>query len=586
MSARESWQDRVYPALLVAAALVAYLSFASPYLQGGDVGEFAALAARGGVAHPPGYPLFTLILRTFSGMTPASPVLGAARVTAAIAALAAGALYVACRSWGCSPDASLVAVTLYASSPLAWLYATQPEVFALNALLCASLVAFAGTGAPLRGSARLSALAGVFGLGLSHHHTLLALAPVGLLGMVRAMRECRPGADRARAAVFAAGALALGLSPYLYLLWASRHPEGRWVWGGPMSLLDLLRHFERAEYWVQNAADPRVPAPAMQWAALAQSMERGLLGVGVPVAALGFASVLVRGHRRGADRWGAAALAASLILAGPVLVAPIVLEPVGVDAGVVARFYLLPLMLASMAFAWGVDAALSVASPRAGRRVAWLAAVAIAAVEASSVPDEVREANRPTVEQYLRNTLAELPRDAVVVGTGDHRFFGFFYLQTVLGVRTDVIYVEAGMLRDGWYRDRIARALGERSVSAAGPALVEALVQQGRALFVTDSVDTLVPPGLATYALGTVVRVLPPGDTPPAPEVLEAMNLALSRAFVREGSAPKDPWGWSGEVDATYARPWLELSRAFSARGMPERARVDLERAAMRGRRN
>jgi hypothetical protein len=584
MSSRESWQDRVYLALLVGTALAAYLVFASPYVLGGDAAEFAALAARGGVAHPPGYPLFTLILRALSAAVSSSPVLGAARVTAMIGALAAGVLYLACRSWGCSPEASLVAVTLYGSSPLAWLYATQVEVFTLNALLCASLVALAGTRSPLRGSARLSALAVVFGLGLSHHHTILALAPIGLLGVVRGMRECPPGADRARTALFAAGALALGLSTYVYLLWASRHPEGRWVWGGPMSLPDLVHHFERAEYWVQNAADPRVPAPAVQWAALAQSMERGLLGVGVPVVALGFASALVDGHRRGADRWGAAALVASLMLAGPVLLAVLVARPVGIYAVIIARFYQLPLMLASLGFAWGADVVLSAAGPRVGRPVAWVAAVAIAIFAGTHVPDELREANRPTVEQYLRNTLAELPPDAVVVGTGDHRCFGFFYVQTVLGQRTDVVYVEAGLLHDGWYRDRIARALGEPSVSDAAPALIAALLQRGRPVFVTDSMNVLVPPGLATYALGTVVRVLPPGEAPPDPQALETMNLAMAHSFVRERSAPADPWGWSGDVDATYARPWIELSRAFSARGMPDQAQIDQARAARQGR--
>jgi len=583
VSWRLRWQDRVYPVLLVATALAAYLSLASPHVLGGDVGEFAALAARGGVAHPPGYPLFILILRVFSGLASSSSVLGAARVTAAMGALAAGVLYLACRSWGCSPEASLVAATLYASSPLAWLYATLAEVFTLSALLCASLIALAGLRGPLRGARRGAAIALVVGLGLSHQHTLLTLAPIALLGAARAMRECRPGAERARAALFAGGALALGLTPYLYLLWASRHPEGRWVWGGPMTLSDLLRHVERAEYWSETATDRRVSAPAMHWAALAESLERGLLGVGVPVAALGLASALIPGHRRPCDRWGAAALVASLILSGPVLLALLVSKPVGIYAVLIQRFHLLPLMLASIAFAWGADVLLSRASPRLGLALAWATALAITTFEATQVPDEVREANGPTVEQYLRNTLAELPPGAVMVGTGDHRCFGFFYLQTVLGVRTDVVYVEAGMLRDAWYRERIARALGVASVPDQGPALVEALVEKGRAVFVTDSMDLLVPPGLATYALGTVVRVLPPGEAPPDPDALEEMNLEVARAFAREVSAPRDPWGWSGEVDATYARPWLELSRAFAAQGKQDRARVNLERAVARG---
>ncbi len=509
------WQDRAYPVLLVALSLAAYLAFACPYVLGGDNAEFVALAARGGVAHPPGYPLLTLVLHALSGLLASSPALGAARATAVTGALAAGALYAACRSFRASPAAALLASTAYASSPLAWLYATQAEVWALNALLCATLAALAGPACFLRGTRRLAGIALVMGLGLSHHPTILALGPIALVGAVRAARECPP-ADRWRAVPVALGALALGICPYAYLAWASRHAEGCWVWGDSMSLRDLLRHVERVEYWEQRALDHRVPVPSMHWAALAQSLERGLLWAGVPLAAIGLGTPLVRGLRpsdaRGPGRWDATALAASVALAGPVLLALLVGKPLGVYAVIIERLHLLPQLLLSIPLAWGIDAVLRYVRPSVATPI-MVAAVGLASAFAVlDVPAELRETERPTVEQYLRNTLGQLPPGAVVVGTGDHRCFGFFFLQTVLGVRPDVVYVEAGMLRASWYRARLVRALGEESLGVDARALVGALADEGRHVFVTDSLDQLLPPGHPTYAMGMWSACCLPGQ--------------------------------------------------------------------------
>jgi hypothetical protein len=321
----------------------------------------------------------------------------------------------------------------------------------------------------------------------------------------------------------------------------------------------------------------------MHMEALWRSLERGLLWVGVALVLLGLAAGIVRKPgTEGADRWSAVTLSVSLVLAGPLMLAILIGKPLGVYALVIERLHILPLMLATVPLAWGADVALARARPALTRGVLTGVVLTVTVVNVATVPATVRESERPTVEQYLRNTLSVLPRGAIAFGVGDHRCFGFLFLQTVLGVRPDVTYVEAGMLRDGWYRERIARAIDESSVGDDAAALAARLADEGRQVFVTNALADLVPAGHDSYAVGTVVRVLPLGVQPPAPEVLEAMNLAASRGFVREPTAPRDPWGWSGEVDTTYARPWLALSQAFDALGQPDRARLERDRALAR----
>lgn len=549
------------PVALVGAALIAYVGFACPFVLGGDAGEFTALFALGGVAHPPGYPLWTLLMRALSWMPGATPSLAAARATALLGAIAVGVLYAACRSWGASRGASAVACVVYAFAPLTWIYATQAEVFTLNALLCSALLALAGPACPLRGERRMVAVGLVAGLGMSHHPTFLAMAPVGLLALVRAWAEEDRG-GRVRSSLLACGALALGLAPYAYVVWASRHPEGRWVWGGPMDAAGFLHHLLRADYWKLRVEDARVPVPGAHVSALWQSLIVATLWIGLPVAVLG----LVRGLRR--DRRGVAAITASWLLAGPAVLATLVGRPVGIYALIIERMHILPLLVLSIPLAWGVDFLLEIAPLDAREPIAAFAAIALTAVDTWRVPPRVAEYERPTVEHYLQDTLENLPPRAVVVGVGDHRFFGFLVEQRVLGLRPDVVYVDAGMLRTDWYRARIAAALGDGVHVGSDPRdLVAAEASTRRQVYLTDSVDQLTPAGFQTEAIGTVSRVLPPGVPVRAPEDLERTNLDLARRFHRDATRPSDPWSWAGEADGTYETPWIALARAYRARG-------------------
>jgi hypothetical protein len=564
------------PVAIVAAALVAYFGFACPFVLGGDQGEFTALFTLGGVAHPPGYPLWTLLLRGMSWMPGSTPSLAAARVTALVGAIAVGVLYAACRSWGASRGASAAACVVYAFAPLTWIYATQAEVFTLNALLCSALLALAGPECPLRGERRIVAAGLVVGLGLSHHPTFLAMGPIAVLAAVRAWGELG-GGGRVRSSLLGGAALVLGLAPYDYVVWASRHPEGLWVWGGPMDPAGLLHHVLRSDFWQLRVEDPRVPVPGAHFSALGHSLAVATLVIGLPVAVVG----LVRGLLR--DRAGSVAITVSWLLAGPAVLATLVGRPVGIYALIIERMHILPLLILTVPLAWGVDLLLEQARPDAREWIAAAAAIAVTMVDTCRVPLRIAEYERPTVEHYLQDTLRNLPPLAVLVGVGDHRFFGFLVEQRVLGIRPDVVYVDAGMLRTDWYRARVASALSDGvHVPSDARELVAAESRAGRQVYLTDSFDQLVPDGFQTMALGTVVKVMPPGTPLLAPEDLERANLDLARGLHRDPARPEDPWSWAGEADGTYATPWLALAKAYGARGDAAAASRCLDRAGTR----
>ena len=154
-----------------------YLQTAYPSISGGDAGELAGVACTGGVAHPPGYPLWLMLAQAClwakpHGMDPAralnllsallSTVAGAL-LSSAIRALARGTVQWPASWYGAASEkrsgevsqlqfgthttkelvllaASCGAGALYSFSIGTWEFSGQAEVFALNNALIAAML--------------------------------------------------------------------------------------------------------------------------------------------------------------------------------------------------------------------------------------------------------------------------------------------------------------------------------------------------------------------------------------------------------------------------------------------------------------
>ena len=82
--------DLVFAVLSFLIPLAAYVRTAARNVTFGDSGELIAAAWTLGVAHPPGYPLWTLIAKLFAGLPFGTP---AFRVALASSVAASGAAF-------------------------------------------------------------------------------------------------------------------------------------------------------------------------------------------------------------------------------------------------------------------------------------------------------------------------------------------------------------------------------------------------------------------------------------------------------------------------------------------------------------
>jgi len=103
-----------------------------------------------GIAHPPGYPLYTLLVHLFMQLPFGTPALMGHFSSAVFGALACGALYGCARLTGVSPVPALVAAWLFGTQEHVFSQAVIAEVYSLNLLLLFAMygLLLAAAGAP------------------------------------------------------------------------------------------------------------------------------------------------------------------------------------------------------------------------------------------------------------------------------------------------------------------------------------------------------------------------------------------------------------------------------------------------------
>jgi Protein of unknown function (DUF2723) len=550
--------------LIGLVALAVYVALASPYLIDADNAEFATLGALGGGAHPSGYPLYVLWLRAWSWLPGTTPAHTAAIATAILGALTLGVLHAACRAWGARPGAAAITVAIFGTAPIVLQLHCEAEVFALNNLIAALVLWLAAEKGPLRGHWRAAALGLVAGLGLANNLTCALVAPIGMLGVVRAAREAR-----ITACLVAILGLAIGLSPYAYLMIAN----GPASWGTVTTPDDLIATILRREYGGTNL----LPGGAqVAWnesvlaclTTIARSWRWGF-------AAIGGVMIVVRIWRPvGESRWAWGLLLGSFLLAGPLLASWFNIDPHGIGLYICQRFHVLPALLLAVP----VSAALELACARFDRPVVTtlLAVLTFGALAIVDLP-RLDRLHSPAMELGVQNLLRSLPPDAIAVVISEDQCFGGRYLQLTRGERPDVALVCSELLRRDWYRAAWARR-GLAMPSDPGPPLAYALVRTGRPVFV-DRGLTRVLAVFPSYPFGVTYRVLPRGTAPPPSSEVAEINRELYRAFSLDYPRPGRDDGFAAVAHRRYTAAWADIASRLDAAGDHDGARAAFELA-------
>ncbi|MDB4955939.1 MAG: hypothetical protein JWO36_3508 [Myxococcales bacterium] len=545
--------------LIGLVVLVAYLWLAPAHIVAADNAEFATLGDIGGRAHPSGYPLYVLWLRAMSWLPAASAAHRAALATSFLAAVQVVVLHAACRAWGARPSAATFTVAIFAAAPIVLRVHTEADVFALNSLVASVILWLAAAEGPVRGTMRCTLLGLAAGLGLANNLTCALLAPIGLLGILRGMREA---SSMLRSAAAALGSFAIGLAPYVYLFVAPDPAS----WAPVNTLGDLLDTFLRRDYGYTShlPSGARIP---LSTSLAAHAALIGRIWLWFP-AVLGLA-ILGRNCVKSSDRWGWWMLALSWLIVGPLFASQLGVDPRGVGGYIGGRMQILSAVVFAVPIACGFDLiARRLQRPLAPRIVSALAIVGFVALAFLAYP-RLQRLHSSVVEVGVRNMLRSLPQDAIVIVVSEDQCFGARYLQLVSGERRDVAVVCWTLTTRDWYRGRLSRAGVTIAPSRGGVATVaqaEALIATGRPLFVDDA-QTDILAQLPSYPVGVLLRVLPRGvPTPSLGEVVEN-NRTIYAAFDFDYPRPTRDDDFAAVAHFRYAHPWRVLAKQLEAAG-------------------
>jgi len=426
-------RDRVLAVAAGLAALLVYTRTLAPTVLPGDSGEFQFAAPLLGLAHPTGYPLYLILGKLWTVLVPLGDAAWRMNMLSAVlAAMAVGALYLLARRLGVGAAPSLIGSLALAFSLTFWSQAVRAEVYALNSLFTVALLALAVACGVGRDRRALLALLVTAGLSLAHHRMTLLLAPALLLLAWPGLRDVRRAAPR-RTLALGLVALLLPLLLYLYIpLRASATPYMRLNVGGGPELV-LYDNTPGAFAAMVTGSVFRGSLNAGGGMAERAGMAAGLLRqqfgpVGLALAAAGWLWLLWRTRRS----------ALALLLAYAAVVAFCLVYLIGDIADLFTPSYI----IVALCIAAGVHAlaetASRVVSSLAGPVVLAAAALLPLALLAGNWQAVDMSGRRETRTAWESLLAAPLPQGAVMVSNDRDEMTPMWYMQYVEQRRTDL----------------------------------------------------------------------------------------------------------------------------------------------------
>ncbi len=467
----------VLTGILTLTALGLYVYTAAPGLTLVDSGELALACLGGGVAHPPGFPLYLLLGSVCAAVSPENGPRCLNLMSALFVAFSVGSLFLAgerllaVASRGLPNDAArrygaaLIGALTFMTSRNPWTWSGVTEVYALNLVLLTASWALAWvvvgrlthSGSMDRGPARrpqgsvgpwlfLSLLLATLGLA-NHHATALPLFPTLCLTFFLGPPGLRQWKKLLLVSIGAGVLLVLGLYGYLRMAAAADPGLG---WGGIRSLPLLWRHVMGQQYQSQLGFGPESVEVAGQF------FQTLLAGCGLPAALLLGLGILISFGKR--QPWPNRALVMGVPLS---LVVFNLLLSLSYIAGPEDRMaYDLPATAAGCLLV-GIGAWSLLGRIRMRPALVWVALMALVTTGWNLAKnfDLCNLRQERTARIFVQEMLQEVPEDSLVL-TSEWNFYApFLYMKHIENYRPELRVIDVLMMRRFWYLDYLERTL-------------------------------------------------------------------------------------------------------------------------------
>ncbi len=437
----------IIPLVTFAITFAVYCITLAPDVTFTDAGELAAVASTLGIAHPTGYPLFTLLGHLWTLLPIPGTVIFRMNLFAAFCTAASAGMFAMLvriflqrlRSAEISPIAILTSALLFGFSVTVWEQSCSVEVYSLQLLLFnVILILFMkAIGGKEASQMALWAWAFVLGLGFTNHGTTILLAPASIYLFFRRENNVKPNYKaRFREMAMLAMPFIAGLSIWLYLpIRASANPV--FNWGG------VDRSFDK--FWY-HASGKQYQGWMFQWSAVPDNIKHFIallpkeLGwIGLLALFTGFVIVLKSSKRL--------FVFLSLLLVG-CLIYSLSYAIHDIDS-----YFSLAVIAILLFAAAGINEAIN-------RYKKYSVAVAIVPIALALALNfgAVNQRSNYLVSEYTRILTENLEPNAVILShLWDFWCSAFWYRQQVEGYRPDIVLIETELVRRTWYPDKVEK---------------------------------------------------------------------------------------------------------------------------------
>lgn len=406
---------------LLSVVLVFYLYSLCPDVYLIDSGELATVSYALGIAHPTGYPLYTLISYFFAHL-PGEPIRNLNLLSALFSVAAAAVLYITARRVTNNPSLSAAVTALFAFSPTIWRTSITNEVYPLTGLFAVLVIYLLYQDNSER---ILYLIMYSIGLALTNHIIFFSLAlPV----LIYIAIVYRPRLKQVLAGLLF---LMLGLTLYLYII--TRTIGGADIaWGNPYNLQRLFWHVTGKQYqvWMFSLS------PAEVWQNLINGMRilsRDLLYLLILPSLAGFVVLFRKDRKR---FW---LLLTILILN--------LLYTINYSIPDIEPYYIPSLVVLVVTFAYGLTMLRRFLRPAIVLPLACIFPI----INYSACTLR----NNTFGIDYGRAHAAQLPDSSLLITTHWDVYSPLMYLRRVKGWRKDLVIIDKPLLRRTWYIDYI-----------------------------------------------------------------------------------------------------------------------------------
>ena len=419
-----------------------YLFTIAPSVGFIDSGELSTVALSLGIAHPTGYPLFTLLCKVFSMIPFANEKIVRLNIFSALLTSVAAVIvfFLVIELLGSvkkKKNNSILTASAFSASALAfsktfWTQAVSIEVYSLHLLLI-SLILYLFVKAINTNNKKIWLLFSfLVGLSFTNHLTTILLAPALLYWF---FAEFGLKKHTFKRILYLTPSFFAGLSVYFYLpIRASQYPLLNW--GNPQTFEKFWWHFTGKQFrvWMFSSSD----AARKQLNYFVENLPNEFQFI-ILIAAVVGSFILLFSSRR-------------IFVFVSLLFVTCVLYAINYDIHDIDSYFLLAFISLALFASVAIQKIIDGLEGKVANIIAALILIGLVSYQVFTNYSKVDQGDNYLVEDYTNNILLNLPKNAIVLSyQWDYFISASYYIQHVKNIRPDIVVLDKELFRRSWY---------------------------------------------------------------------------------------------------------------------------------------